>query len=202
MTQPVTVISRRDRKKELTRREIYEAAMRLFAAKSFGEVTISEICETADVGRGTFFLHFPTKAALLYEFNERVTEDFRAALGVPRASARAELQALVERMGIELAAQAEIMTAMLADFFTSPETIAVAPKRGVALAELVTEIIARGQASGEFDASLDPRLAAAAFLSTAIAFLSGKVIRGFDVSHEEISRQFLRLTFRGLDATE
>jgi len=119
--------SRRVRKKERTRREIFEAAMRLFARDGFGGVTIADICEAADVGRGTFFLHFPTKAALLTEFNQRVAEDFRDGLPTPRGSARAELEALVLRMSVELVAEAEIMTAMLAEFFVSPEALASAP---------------------------------------------------------------------------
>jgi len=131
--EPMVPISRRERKKELTRREIYEAAMGLFSAKRFVDVTISEICETADVGRGTFFLHFPTKAALLYEFNERITRNFRSALEDEQRTAREDLETLVERIGIKLAAQSEIMTAMLAAFFSSPETIAVAPNCGGAL---------------------------------------------------------------------
>ena len=205
MSETTVTLSRRDRKREATRRDIYQAAMQLFAEKSFGEVTISEICEAADVGRGTFFLHFPTKAALLYEFNERVTESFREALVKSRdsanTSARDELQALVERMAVELAAQAEIMKAMLAEFFTSPETLAVAPKSDGSLADLVTEIIERGQQSGEFETSLDAQLAAAAFLSTAMAFISRKLLEGYEVSDEEIFRQFLHLTFHGLGAS-
>ena len=191
--------SRRDRKKERTRREIYEAAMRLFAKAGFGAVTIADICEEADVGRGTFFLHFPSKAALLYEFNQRVAEEFRAALVEPRAPARDELCALVERMSVELAAQAEIMTAMLAEFFASPEALAAVSVQGNALPELVTEIVRRGQERGEFARRLDPRLVAASFFATAGAIISGQVFRGSDVTPEEINRQFLQLTFAGLD---
>jgi AcrR family transcriptional regulator len=191
-------VSRRDRKKERTRREIYDAAMRLFAARGFAAVTITEICDAADVGRATFFLHFPSKAALLYEFNQRVTEDFRATLGEPRGAARDELCALVDRMGSELARQAEIMAAMLADFFASPETLAVAPTHGSALPELVTEIVERGQARGEFSRRIDARLAAASFLATATAILSGAVFRGAAISPDEIRRQLLQLTFEGL----
>src|SRR5207247_2562720 len=132
-----------------TRREIYEAAMRLFAKADFASVTIADICAAADVGRGTFFLHFPSKAALLYEFNQRVAEEFRTGLTAPRGAARDELCALVARMSGELAAQAEIMTAMLAEFFASPEAIAAAPVHS-ALPELVTDIIRRGQERGEF----------------------------------------------------
>jgi AcrR family transcriptional regulator len=171
--------------------------MRLFARSGFGAVTLAEICEAADVGRGTFFLHFPSKAALLYEFNQRVAEDFRASLVEPRAPARAELTALVERMSVELVAQAEIMTAMLAEFFASPETLAASASED-ALPSLVTEIIQRGQARGEFTREIDARLAAASFFATAAAIISGQVFRDGDVSPEEVNRQFLRITFSGL----
>jgi AcrR family transcriptional regulator len=191
--------SRRDRKKERTRREIYEAAMRLFARQGFAAVTIADICEAADVGRGTFFLHFPSKAALLYEFNQHVAEEFRASLVEPRAPARDELCALVDRMAVELVSQAEIMTALLAEFFASPEALAAAPAQGQALPDLVTEIIARGQQRGEFARRIDARLAAASFLATAVAIISGQVFRGEDVAPAEINRQFLQITFSGLD---
>jgi AcrR family transcriptional regulator len=198
-TEIATGLSRRDRKKERTRREIYEAAMRLFAKAGFGAVTIADICEAADVGRGTFFLHFPSKAALLYEFNQRVAEDFRAELREPRASAREELCALVARMSVELVSQAEIMTAMLAEFFASPEALAAASEEhDNALPELVTEIIRRGQERGEFSRRIDPRLAAASFFATAGAIISGQVFREGDASPTEVNRQFLQITFSGL----
>jgi len=197
MIEAATAPTRRDRKKERTRRDIYEAAMALFAKSGFEAVTIADICRAADVGRGTFFFHFPNKAALLYEFNRRVAEDFRAALPEPRGSAQDELSALVERMSVELVAQSEIMTAMLAEFFASPEALA-AHARDDALPVLVTEIILRGQELGEFDGAIDARLAAASFLATAGAIVSGRVFRAGDLTPQEINRQFLQLTFSGL----
>jgi AcrR family transcriptional regulator len=193
-------LSRRDRKKQRTRRDIYEAAMRLFGRSGFAAVTIADICKEADVGRGTFFLHFPSKAALLYEFNRRVAEEFRATLSEPRASAREELRAFVERMSVELVAQADVMTAMLAEFFASPEALAAAAKED-ALPVLVSEIIKRGQERGEFSRQVDARLASASFLATASAILSGAVFRAGELSTEEINRQFLQLTFSGLSTT-
>jgi AcrR family transcriptional regulator len=195
---PAAPLSRRDRKKERTRREIYEAAMSLFAKKGFAAVTIAEIAEAADVGRGTFFLHFPSKAALLYEFNQRFAEDFLTTLQEPRASAHEELSALVQRMGAELQAKAEIMTAMLSEFFSSPETIAAARGHGSALLEIVIEIITRGQKRGEFTRSIDPRLAAAAFFGTSSSIVSGSVFKAGEVTPQEVHRQFMQLTFSGL----
>lgn len=192
-------VSRRDRKKERTRRGIYEAAMRLFARDGFEATTISEICEEADVGRGTFFLHFPSKAALLYEFNQQIAEEFRRTLEEPRSAARDEICALVDHISAALVAQAEIMTAMLAEFFASPDALGAVSKQGTALPELVAEIVTRGQEGGEFCHTLDPRLAAASFLGTAAAILSGQVFGRDSISPEEVRRQFLQLTFAGLN---
>lgn len=174
--------------------------MRLFARSGFGVVTIADICREADVGRGTFFFHFPSKAALLHEFNRCVAEEFRASLPDPRGSARDELSALVERMSVELVAQAEVMSAMLAEFFASPEALDVA-SHDRALPVLVTEIIRRGQERGEFSARIDARLAAASFLATAGTIVSGQVFREGDVTPAEVNAQFLQLTFCGLSAS-
>lgn len=200
--EPELSLSRRERKKERTRREIYDAAMGLFATKSFDDVTIAEICDAADVGRGTFFLHFPTKAALLYEFNARVAESFREELVEPRGSARAELRGLVERMSVQLAERGEIMGAMVADFFNSPEAMSAVDMDSDPLSALVTGIIESGQASGEFSRRIDARLAAASFFATAAAILSGRVFGDRSLPVEEINRQFLQLTFCGLSPDE
>lgn len=192
------VVSRRDRKKERTRRGIYEAAMRLFARDGFESTTISDICEEADVGRGTFFLHFPSKAALLYEFNQQIAEEFKATLAEPRAAARDELGALVDHIVAALVAQAEVMTAMLSEFFASPDVLGAVSEQGTAMPELVAEIVIRGQERGEFCRTLDPRLVAASFLGTSAAILSGQVFGQDPISPEEVRRQLLQLTFSGL----
>jgi AcrR family transcriptional regulator len=190
--------SRRDRKKARTRRSIYDAAMALFAKRGFDSVTLSEICQAADVGRGTFFLHFASKAALLYEFNQRVADDFAATLVEPRASSRQELTSLVDRIAGELSAQAEIMVAMLREFFGSPEALAAANEQGEALPRLVSEIVARGQQRGEFAKGVHPKLVATSFLTTAAAIISGQVFQSEKLSPDEIRRQFLQVTFSGL----
>jgi len=66
----LTELSRRERKKDETRRRIFEAAVALFRAKGFEETTVDEITERADVGRGTFFNYFPRKEAVLTYLSE------------------------------------------------------------------------------------------------------------------------------------
>ena len=57
---------RRQRKKDATRREIVEAAMKLFLDRSFDQVTVAEIAEAADVSVNTVFNYFATKEELFF----------------------------------------------------------------------------------------------------------------------------------------
>src|SRR5713226_4310162 len=87
--------SRRERKKERTRQEIYRAAMELFVARGFDTVTVEDICDAADVAKGTFFLHFPTKDALLLEYGEQVCGELAEILRDHRGSAISVLRKML-----------------------------------------------------------------------------------------------------------
>jgi AcrR family transcriptional regulator len=56
----------RERKKLQTRQQIFEASQRLFARRSFEDVTVAEIAAAADVSEMTVFNYFPTKEDLFY----------------------------------------------------------------------------------------------------------------------------------------
>ena len=56
--------NRQDRRRARTRAELLAAAKRLLASKGFHATKIADIAAAADVGTGTFYLHFPTKEAL------------------------------------------------------------------------------------------------------------------------------------------
>ena len=203
MNTPVSdaPFSRRGRKKERTRREIYDAAMKLFTARGYAAVTIDEICEQADVGRSTFFLHFPAKASLMQEFNLQVAADFadRLAHG-RRGSARDELTALIDDISARIAAQPEVMLGMVREFFAIPEAVVQAHQDGGGLEPLIESLVRRGQERGEFTVRVHPRLAAVSLLATAGSIMNGRVFKGREVPVAEVRRQMLALTFGGLGA--
>jgi len=57
-------LSRRERKKEETKERIFKAAFALFKRQGVDATTVDEICDKADVAKGTFFNYFPHKEAV------------------------------------------------------------------------------------------------------------------------------------------
>jgi len=63
-TRPV---NRFQRRKERTRRQLKESALALILEKGYDAITIDNIVGRADVGKGTFYLHFKDKETLVWE---------------------------------------------------------------------------------------------------------------------------------------
>jgi AcrR family transcriptional regulator len=61
----VTKTNLRTRKQQFMRNAIFDAAIKLFAAKGFDETTVAEVAEAAGVSRASFFRYFSGKDDLL-----------------------------------------------------------------------------------------------------------------------------------------
>src|SRR5256885_1147003 len=77
----------RERKKRQTREAIARAAMELFEAHGFDEVTVAEVARAADVSEKTVFNYFPTKEdLLLHGSDERRAALIEAIRARPRGT--------------------------------------------------------------------------------------------------------------------
>ncbi|WP_320671912.1 TetR/AcrR family transcriptional regulator [Patulibacter defluvii] len=77
----------RERKRRKTLTAIHEAAMALFAERGYGNVTVAEIADAADVGRATVFSYYGSKEEIVLGESAVAVEGLRAALaGVPDQS--------------------------------------------------------------------------------------------------------------------
>jgi AcrR family transcriptional regulator len=56
---------RRERRAAETRLRLFRCALELFAERGFSNVTVEDITEAADVGKGTFFNYFESKDSVL-----------------------------------------------------------------------------------------------------------------------------------------
>jgi len=191
-------LSRRARKKERTRRGIYTAATALFAARSFDEVTIEEICENADVAKATFFLHFPSKAALLFEYGRMVADEVAEKLAAGSDSAAARFRTVAAVLCERWLQQREVMRRMLGELLSDPTAWRQVHSEGRDLTQLIAEIVENGQASGEFRRNIAPRLAAAVFLSSCLSVLAVPDRPGERRSPEKIRDQLIDVVLNGL----
>ena len=117
--------TRRSRKKERTRREIYTTAMKLFAENGYDGVTIEDICRNANVAKATFFLHFANKAALLQDFNEEITQTLAEKLSGHQGSAEEQLVLLLSSFREAWDKNAPVLQKMLRDFIDQPTMLAL-----------------------------------------------------------------------------
>jgi AcrR family transcriptional regulator len=74
-------VTLRERKQQKARDEIVAAAYALFAERGFGQVTVTDIAERAEVGRTTFFRYFGDKQEVLFA-DEQALLDALAAVPV------------------------------------------------------------------------------------------------------------------------
>ncbi|MEM9037287.1 MAG: TetR/AcrR family transcriptional regulator [Actinomycetota bacterium] len=71
-TEPRATGTRAERRKAATRARVVDAAERLMRDRGVDDVTIQDITEAADVGHGTFYLHFKSKGEVLRPVIERL----------------------------------------------------------------------------------------------------------------------------------
>ena len=172
MNMPSTseaILSRRARKKERTRGQIYAAAMELFLARGYDAVTIEEICAAADVARGTFFLHFPSKDSLLGEYGRQAFAELVALLDAHTASAVDALDLALRFLAERASRHAAVVRLVVRETAVSPAAITATTAAGRDLTDLFAAIIRRGQRTGELRRSVQPVVAGAVIASAYLA---------------------------------
>jgi AcrR family transcriptional regulator len=78
--RPVLATDRRQRKKQLTRDALIQAAMSLFEAKGYEQTAIHEITDVVDISERTFFRYFASKEDLVLSFVRDQMTAFAEAL--------------------------------------------------------------------------------------------------------------------------
>ncbi|MEE1131433.1 MAG: TetR/AcrR family transcriptional regulator [Caryophanon sp.] len=69
-----------DRRKRKSRQAMLEACLTLSKEKDMQQITINDIVHTADLNRGTFYLHFTDKAHMLKSFEQEMLEKIEQVL--------------------------------------------------------------------------------------------------------------------------
>lgn len=157
--------SRRERRREETRKRIFETALDLFAKHGFNKVTVEQITEAADVGKGTFFNYFPTKEHMFLALAERQQEALNVAVHAAKTadSMRPVLFELAHRLSSGPARSQLMLRSLLGSVLNNE----VASERMRSLLaygrDALATIMERGQALGELRRELPPQQLARMF---------------------------------------
>lgn len=163
---------RRERKKAETRARIFRAALRLIRKRGFERVTVDEICEAADVAKRTFFLHFPAKDALIWEYGAQIRALVRETLEGEHGSAESRLRLAVRVMAARAKENAELVRLAAHETFAGGDAAGEVLAEGRTLALELAEIVRDGQKSGELRANVDPRVVSGAIVSTYLSLVA------------------------------
>jgi AcrR family transcriptional regulator len=99
--------NRFERRREKTRVDLLEAAERVIAIKGYHQTRIADIASEADVGLGTFYLHFKTKNEIFIELIETGAAELRAEVNAAKAGVESVEDKLRITIGTILDAAAE-----------------------------------------------------------------------------------------------
>jgi AcrR family transcriptional regulator len=162
------VADRQERRKRRTRQAIQAAALELFAERGYGDTTINDIAERADVAPRTVTVHFPAKGELLFDADPFTLDSLseRLATRPPHESALEALRdwmaatmTAAETAGTELDGRFWELRALRARIITTePELRGRARASYYPFERVLAEAI--GRDLGQPANSLIPRLAA------------------------------------------
>ena len=194
----VALTNRVERRRERTRRDLLAAAVRVLARKGLHDTKVADIAAAADIGVGTFYLHFPTKDALF----DAVVEETVARLKATIDAARAAAPDAVARMRAANAAfcrfaqeNREVFKIVFGHAAAYNDVI----RRAQALfAADIEETIREGVASGAF-APVPPPIAAQAVVGMATQVLSWWTEQE-SLSIDTLQETMIGLALRGLGA--
>lgn len=165
---------RRQRRSLEIRERLFRAALKLFAEKGFAETTVEDITNAADVGKGTFFNHFPSKDHMLIGFTDMQLGKLQDAVNNMRESNEpmpAFLRKLSVRMTEEPARAPDVVRAILLANLSNSSVRKTMQEKHARMLGLVTQLMEIGQQRGEFRSDLPASELAQVFRQTVFGTL-------------------------------
>jgi len=173
MAHPAVPLTRRERKRDLTRARLFEAALAEFRRVGFDRSSVSQIAREAGVSRASFYFHYPTKEHVLLELQWGLQQHMAERVAACD-SLRSALYELVDGL-IEAETNvedADLHRDMLMIHVRRPEGLGLEDLPSPIQEELLRQITA-GAERGELRSGLDPLQATDLCLKSVFGFLIG-----------------------------
>jgi AcrR family transcriptional regulator len=196
-------VSREDR-----RRQLLDAAVRVFAAKGFTQCRVSDIAEEAGVAYGLVYHYFASKDEVLDTlFLERwnVLLELIADVDRQEVPAREKLAAIASFIVDSYRHDPDLMKVIIVEVTRAANSFGQTHLAVIRQAYAgISEIVAKGQADGSFRQDVTPQFAALAFYGAIEQVLTGWIfdlLPGGDGDYEQAKTLVVATICGGLDAT-
>jgi AcrR family transcriptional regulator len=150
--------SRRERRAAETRVRLFRCALQLFAERGFPNVTVEDITEAADVGKGTFFNYFETKDHVLGVMVEIQLGKVAQAAELA-AEGKKRIHFVLHKLALALAEEPGrspgLARAVISSFLASESVRAIIGRNMCEGQKTIAAVVAAGQKRGEVDPRLD-----------------------------------------------
>jgi AcrR family transcriptional regulator len=178
------------------RREIREAARRVFARRGVTGTGLVHVAEAVGMGRSSLYHYYPDKASLVRDLARDLLRDeealFAEALGAPGSPLDR-----IDRLAASMAHVFEAWDAIGRVMLDLRLLDARQFRRFFRTARRdLGALIAEGQTAGEIDAALAPELAAAAIIGAIDGLLLQKLVDAGAFPQPEALSRTLRITIR------
>jgi AcrR family transcriptional regulator len=151
-SQAEASLGRRERRAAETRLKLFRCALALIAEHGLSNVTVEDITEAADVGKGTFFNYFETKDHVLGVMTEIQIGKIKEAASNAvhgKQSIYAVFHELTQRLAEEPGRSPSLARALIASFLGNQGIREIMKRAMLEGRKLIGEIVAAGQQRGE-----------------------------------------------------
>jgi AcrR family transcriptional regulator len=189
---------------EETRTRILDAALEAFARYGYDGTSVSEICRRAEVTKGGFYHHFPSKQDVFLEMLERWLEGVDSGLEVLRSGAETvpeellQMSAMVRQVFQDAGGKLPIFLEFLTKAGQSPvvwqATVAPFRKYQRFFARMIEEGVAKGSLR-----PVDPNLATHVLLSFALGLLVQGLFDPHGADWGQVAQEGVQMLMEGLE---
>ncbi|MCH7983426.1 MAG: TetR/AcrR family transcriptional regulator [Chloroflexi bacterium] len=172
---------RRTESEHVRRKQLLDAARKIFSEKGYEGATVSEIAQEAGLGKGTFYFYYPSKTTIAVALRDGLMVTMAAAVEIamkPDTTFGEKLNTLIATSFKVARQNADLFRlAFIGADETHPEMHSESPEHSALLTTL-TRLFGKATETGEMNA-MDPEIAARLVLG----LLQQAVIEAFVSGH-------------------